>query len=137
MTAALLALLMTMKPLLLGDADPAAKLVVETTQVRESGAGPAMAKQVRASGEALLRAAEVAEVAEEVGSSELVVEVSIRTLRGRDIGYSSTVALLQGGRRMAVERTRCTLCTEGEAVAAVQKTLAGLAPRLHALAYGV
>lgn len=135
MTAALLALLMTMKPLLLGDADPAAKLVVETTQVRESGAGPAMAKQVRASGEALLRAAEVAEGT--AGSSDLVVEVSIRTLRGRDIGYSSTVALLQGGRRMAVERTRCTLCTEGEAVAAVQKTLAGLAPRLHALAYGV
>jgi len=91
---------------------------------------------VRASGEALLRAAEVAQVAAE-GSSDLVVEVSIRTLRGRDIGYSSTVALLQGGRRMAVERTRCTLCTEGEAVAAVQKTLAGLAPRLHALAHGV
>ena len=135
MTAALLALLMTMKPLLLGDADPAAKLVVETTQVRESGAGPAMARQVRASGEALLRAAEVAEGTED--SSDLVVEVSIRTLRGRDIGYSSTVALLQGGRRMAVERTRCTLCTEGEAVAAVQKTLAGLAPRLHALAHGV
>ena len=136
MTAALLALLMTMKPLLLGDAGPEAKLVVETTQVREHGAGSAMARQVRASGEALLRAAEVAQVAAE-GSSDLVVEVSIRTLRGRDIGYSSTVALLQGGRRMAVERTRCTLCTEGEAVAAVQKTLAGLAPRLHALAHGV
>lgn len=135
MTAALLALLMTMKPLLLGDADPAAKLVVETTQVRESGAGPAMARQVRASGEALLRAAEVAEGTED--SSDLVVEVSIRTLRGRDIGYSSTVALHQGGRRVAVERTRCTLCTEGEAVAAVQKKLAGLAPRLHALAHGV
>lgn len=132
MTAALLALLMTMKPLLLGDADPEARLVVETTQVRESGAGPAMARQVRRSGEALLRAAEVSE-----GSSDLVVEVSIRTLRGRDIGYSSTVALHQGGRRVAALRTRCTLCTEGEAVAAVQKKLASLAPKLHALAHGV
>lgn len=132
MTAALLALLMTMKPLLLGDASPEAELVVETSQVREAGAGPAIARQVRASGEALLRAAEVSE-----GSSDLVVQVSVRTLRGSAIGYSSTVALHRGGRRVTALQMRCEMCTEGEAVAAVQKSLAGLAPKLHALAYGV
>lgn len=132
MTAALLALLMTMKPLLLGGADPEAQLVVRTSQVREAGAGPAIARQVRMSGEALLRAAEVVE-----GPSDLVVEVAVRTLPGAALGYSSTVALHQGGRRVSLERLRCSLCTEGEAVAAVQKTLADLAPKLHALAHGV
>lgn len=132
MTAALLALLMTMKPLLLGDASPEAKLVVETSQVHEAGAGPAIARQVRMSGEAMLRAAEVSE-----GSSDLVVAVSVRTLRGSQLGYSSTVALRQGGREVVIERQRCELCTEGEAVAAVQRSMAGLAPKLHALAHGV
>jgi hypothetical protein len=126
---ALLALLMAMKPLLLGEVGPEVRLVVETSHVREAGAGPAIARQVRMSSQALLRATEVA------GSSDLVVEVSVRTLRGSSLGYATEVALHQGGRRVAVDRTRCSLCTEGEAVAAVQRSLAGLAPRLRTLAH--
>ncbi len=126
---ALLALLMAMKPLLLGEVGPEVRLVVETSHVREAGAGSAIARQVRMSSQALLRATEVA------GSSDLVVEVSVRTLRGSSLGYATEVALHQGGRRVAVDRTRCSLCTEGEAVAAVQRSLAGLAPRLRTLAH--
>ncbi len=126
---ALLALLMAMKPLLLGEVGPEVRLVVETSHVREAGAGSAIARQVRMSSQTLLRTTEVA------GSSDLVVEVSVRTLRGSSLGYATEVALHQGGRRVAVDRTRCSLCTEGEAVAAVQRSLAGLAPRLRTLAH--
>ena len=126
---ALLALLMAMKPLLLGEVGPEVRLVVETSHVREAGAGSAIARQVRMSSQALLRATEAP------GSSDLVVEVSVRTLRGSSLGYATEVAVHQGGRRVAVDRTRCSLCTEGEAVAAVQRSLAGLAPRLRPLAH--
>jgi hypothetical protein len=129
---ALLALLMAMKPLLLGDVGPEVRLVVDASHVREAGAGSAIARQVRMSSQALLRATEVTE-----GTSDLVVEVSVRTLRGSSLGYATEVALHQGGRRVAVDRTRCSLCTEGEAVAAVQRSLAGLAPKLRTLAHGV
>lgn len=136
MTAALLALLMTMKPLLLADAGPAATLVVETSQVREVGSGPAIARQVRVSGEALLRSADVAVAGVAGEAADLVVAVSVRTLRGAELGYATTVALHQGGRRVAVKRSRCSLCTEGEAVAAVSRSLADLEPQLRTLAHG-
>lgn len=131
MTAALLALLMAMKPLLLDEAGPAVRLVVETSRVRESGAGPAIARQIRASGEAMLRATNVVG-----GASDQVVEVSVRTLRGAALGYQTTVALHRGGRRVAASRARCELCTEGEAVAAALRSLAGLAPKLRGPAHG-
>lgn len=135
MTTALLAFLIAIKPFLLGAAEPAgrATLVVETSDVREAGAGPAIARQVRRSGEALLRAADVAEGG---GPADLIVAVTVRTLRGPVLGYTSTVALHRAGRRVAVSRKRCSLCTEGEVVAEVQRSLAVLAPKVRTLAHG-
>jgi len=99
--------------------------------VREAGAGPAIARQVRLSGEALLRAADVVEGE---GEAALTVAVTIRTLRGPALGYASTIALHQAGRRVAVSRQRCSLCTEGELVARVERSLVRLAPRLRRIA---
>jgi hypothetical protein len=135
MTSALLAFLIAIKPFFLGEAELVgrATLVVETSSVREVGAGPAIARQVRLSGAALLRAADVAEGG---GPSDLVVAVTVRTLRGPAIGYESTVALRQAGRRVTVAHKRCSLCTEGEVVADIQRSLARLAPRVRALTHG-
>lgn len=135
MTSALLAFLIAVKPFFFGEAEPVgrATLVVETSQVHESGAAPAIARRVLQSGTALLRAAQVGEGG---GPSDPVVKVTVRPLRGAAIGYASTISLHQAGRRVAVKRERCSLCTEGELVAGVEASLARLAPRVRSLVAG-
>jgi hypothetical protein len=63
-----------------------------------------------------------------------VVAVTVRPLRGDDIGYASTVALRKHGRRVAATRQRCSLCTEDELVARVERSIARLAPQVRRLA---
>jgi hypothetical protein len=131
MSAALLAFLIAIKPFVFGGVQPpGATLVVETSQVHESGAGPAIARQIRRSGAQVLGASDTG------GPSDLVVTVKVRTLRGPAIGYVSTVALHQAGRQVAMSRQRCSLCTEGEVVSEVQRSLVRLAPTVQALARG-
>lgn len=108
-----------------------ASVVVETGMLREVGAGPAIALRVRSSATAMLRAALIGE---DGGPNDPVVAVTVRPLPGEAIGYSSTVAVLHAGRSLAVRRQRCSLCTEGELVARVERSLARLAPRLRSLA---
>lgn len=110
-----------------------ASVVVETGALREAGAGPAIALRVRSSATALLRAALLGE---DGGPHDPVVAVTVRPLPGAAIGYSSTVAVLHEGRSLAFRRQRCSLCTEGELVAGVERSLARLAPRLRSLARG-
>lgn len=137
MTNALLAFLIAVKPLLLdpwaSEPPPSvrATLVVETSAVTESGAGPAIARRLQESGTALLRAVEVGEGG---GPGDPVVAVTVRPLRGRDPGYTSTIAVAKAGRRISLARERCSLCTEGELVAHVERSLARLAPKVRALA---
>ena len=108
-----------------------ASVVVETSTLREAGAGPAIALRVRESAGALLRAALIAE---DGGPDDPVVAVTVRPFTGKAIGYTSTVAVLYEGRQLARSRERCSLCTEGELVARVERSLASLTPRLRQLA---
>lgn len=135
MSSALLAFLIAVKPFFFGAEEPVgrATLVVETSQVHESGAGPAIARRVQTSGTALLRAVDVAAGG---GPTDPVVKVTVRPLRGAAIGYASTISLHQAGRRVSVTRERCSLCTEGELVAGVERSLARLAPSVRALVRG-
>ena len=138
MTSALLAFLITIHPFFIDAASTAAEeptfrasVVVETSTLREAGAGPAIASRVRSSAAAVLRAAFIAE---DGGPDDPVVAVTVRPFSGRAIGYTSTVAVLHEGRRLAHSRQRCSLCTEGELVARVEQSLARLTPRLRQLA---
>lgn len=135
MLHALLAMLAAATQLLSSEPEPVARasVVVETSTLREAGAGPAIALRVRSSAAAMLRAALIAEGG---GPDDPVVAVTVRPLPGAAIGYSSTVAVLHAGRSLAFRRQRCSLCTERELVARVERSLAGLAPRLRSLAAG-
>lgn len=138
MTGVLLAFLITISPVFIDAARlPAegatvhASVVVETSTLREAGAGLAIALRVRSSAAAMLRAALIAE---DGGPDDPVVAVTVRPFAGKAIGYTSTVAVLHEGRRLASSRQRCALCTEGELVARVERSLALLTPRLRQLA---
>lgn len=135
MLHAVLAMLAAATQLLSSEPAPVvrASVVVETSTLREAGAGPAIALRVRSSAAAMLRAALIAE---DGGPHDPVVAVTVRPLPGAAIGYSSTVAVLHEGRSLAFRRQRCSLCTERELVARVERSLAGLAPRLRSLAAG-
>jgi hypothetical protein len=135
MSSALLAFLIAVKPFFFGGEEPVgrATLVVETSQVKEHGAGPAIARRVTLAGTALLRAANVIEGG---GPNDPVVRVMVRPLRGSALGYASTISLHQSGRRVSVTRERCSLCTEGELVAGVERSLARLAPSVRDLVRG-
>jgi hypothetical protein len=138
MTSALLAFLITIHPLFVDAASAApepaptlhARVVVETSTLREAGAGPAIASRVLSSASAVLRAASIAQ---DGGPDDPVVAVTVRPFSGNAIGYTSTVAVLHEGRQLARSRQRCALCTEGELVATVERSLTKLAPRLRQL----
>lgn len=139
MTSAFLAFLITFQPFFLDAVAPLgapqpiarASVVVETSTLREAGAGPAIASRVRNSAAALLRAAYIAE---DGGPHDPVVAVTVRPFAGRAIGYTSTVSVLHEGRQLAQSRQRCSLCTEGELVARVERSLASLTPQLRQIA---
>ena len=138
MTSALLAFLIAIHPLFVeatSGPGPAlttlhARVVVETSTLREAGAGPAIASRVRSCAAAVLRAASIAE---DGGPGDPVVAVTVRPFAGKAIGYTSTVAVLHEGRQLARTRQRCALCTESELVATVERSLTLLAPRLRRL----
>ena len=140
MTSAFLAFLITFQPFFfdavatpLAGSQPIARasVVVETSTLREAGAGPAIASRVRSSAAALLRAALIAEGG---GPHDPVVAVTVRPFTGKAIGYASTVSVLHEGRQLARSHQRCSLCTEGELVARVERSLVSLTPQLRQLA---
>ncbi len=135
MTSAVLAFLIAFKPFLF-DAIVApgpvarATVVVETSALREAGAGPAIASRVKTSAAAVLRAEMIAD---DGGPGDPVLAVTVRPLGGREIGYASTIAVRKAGRRLTQSYQRCSLCTESELVARVESSLVRLAPQLGAL----
>jgi hypothetical protein len=139
MTSTILAFLIAIKPFFLAGTVPTpdpvvrASVVVETSSLREAGAGPAIALRVRSSAAAMLHAALIDEGG---GPGDPVVAVTVRALPGRAIGYDSTVAVLRAGRQLVRSQQRCSLCTESELVVSVERSLARLTPRLRELAGG-
>ncbi len=138
MTSTFLAFLITLQPFFIDATstaftDPVARasVVIETSTLREAGAGPAIALRVRESAAAVLRAALIAE---DGGPDDPVVAVTVRPFKGKAIGYTSTVAVLHAGRQLVRSSERCSLCTEGELVARVERSLTSLAPRLREVA---
>lgn len=138
MTSAVLAFLIAIHPFFFETPQAAeeptvgrASVVVETSTLREAGAGPAIASRVRSSAAALLRASSIAE---DGGPDDPVVAVTVRAFAGKAIGYTSTVAVMHEGRRLATSRQRCALCTESELVARVEHSLALVTPQLRRLA---
>ena len=129
MTSALLAFLIAIHPFFVdatSGPEPGAaptlhaRVVVETSTLREAGAGPAIASRVRSSAAAVLRAAAIAE---DGGPDDPVVAVTVRPFPGKAIGYTSTIAVLREGRQLTRSRQRCALCTEGELVATVERAI--------------
>jgi len=111
-----------------GAAISRASLVIDTSSLREAGAGPAIALQIRARADAALRRAAV----EPNGSRwDPVVAIKIRARRGRAIGYLATIAVQSTA--AAAEPPRelsCDLCTESELIARISAALEALAPSL-------
>lgn len=139
MTSALLAFLFAFKPFFF-DAVPTqpgpeplvrASVVIETSTLREAGAGPAIASRVKRSATAALRAVSIGD---DGGPSDPVLAVTVRPLGGQAIGYTSTIAVRKDGRQISHSRQRCSLCTEGELVARVERSLVRLAPKLRQIA---
>lgn len=137
MSSALLAFLFAFKPFFfdaaLAQPEPLvrASVVIETSTLREAGAGPAIASQVKRSASAALRAVSIGD---DGGPTDPVLAVTVRPLGGRAIGYTSTIAVRKDGRQLTHSRELCSLCTEGELVARVERSLVRLAPRLRQLA---
>ena len=137
MTSALLAFLFAFKPFFfdaaLSQPEPVvrASVVIETSALCEAGAGPAIASQVKRSATAALRAVSIGD---DGGPTDPVLAVTVRPLGGQAIGYTSTIAVRIEGRQLTHSRQRCSLCTEGELVARVERSLVRLAPRLRQLA---
>ncbi len=137
MSSALLAFLFAFKPFFFDavvmQPEPVvrASVVIETSTLREAGAGPAIASRVKRSASAVLRAVSIGE---DGGPTDPVLAVTVRPLGGEAIGYTSTIAVRKDGRELTQSRERCSLCTEGELVARVERSLVALAPRLRALA---
>lgn len=137
MTSALLAFLFAFKPFFfdatLSQPEPVlrATVVVETSALREAGAAPAIASRVKRSAAAALRAASIGD---DGGPTDPVLAVTVRPLSGQAIGYASTIAVLRDGRQLSRSHQRCSLCTEGELVARVGRSLVRLAPRLRQIA---
>ncbi len=137
MSSALLAFLFAFKPFFfdaaLAQPEPLvrASVVIETSTLREAGAGPAIASQVKRSASAALRAVSIGD---DGGPTDPVLAVTVRPLGGRAIGYTSTIAVRKDGRQLTHSRQLCSLCTEGELVARVERSLVLLAPRLRQLA---
>ncbi|MCA9638626.1 MAG: hypothetical protein KC420_21500 [Myxococcales bacterium] len=106
-----------------------ATLSIDTSSLREAGAGPAVARQLRGRGDALLRQAAITPLG---GAWDPVVAITIRPLQGAAIGYATTVAVEERGhaRPEASLDLRCELCTEGELVSQVVDALAELLPRI-------
>lgn len=112
------------------EAAPArATLAIDTSSLREAGAGPAVAYRLRGRGDALLRQAAILPLG---GVWDPVVAITVRPLSGLAIGYQATIAVELGGRALpeASRDLRCDLCTEGELVAQLVDALAGLLPEL-------
>lgn len=108
-------------------------LAIDTTQLREAGAGPAVARQLRGRATALLRRASIVP---DGGVWDTVVAISVTPLRGSSIGYQSSISVEQGARGYPSEHVdlRCDLCTEGELVAQLLGALDLLVPQLLASA---
>ncbi len=136
MTSVVLAFLIAIHPYFFDAARVAedvpvrASVVVETSTLREAGAGPAIAGRVRSSAAALLRASAITA---DGGPGDPVVSVTVRPFAGKAIGYTSTVAVLHEGRQLVGSREQCPLCTEGELVARVERSLAVVTPQLRRL----
>jgi hypothetical protein len=108
-----------------GRARPA--LTIDTSALREEGAGAAVAHQLRGRGESLLRRAAVIPF----GGWEPVVVVMVEPLRAPAIGYRSAITVERApGDASDVHELRCDLCTEGELVSQVLGTLDVLLPQL-------
>jgi len=139
MTSALLAFLFAFKPFFFDavmsqpELEPVARasVVIETSALREAGAGPAIASRVKRSASAALRAVAIGD---DGGPTDPVLAVTVRPLGGRSIGYTSTIAVRKDGRQLTHSRQRCSLCTEGELVARVERSLVRLAPKLRQIA---
>jgi len=108
-------------------------LAIDTTELREAGAGPAVARQLRGRASALLRRASIVP---DGGAWDSVVAISVTPLRGSSIGYQSSISVEKGARGYPSEHVdlRCDLCTEGELVAQLLGALDLLVPELLASA---
>ena len=119
-------MLATTLAVLLAAASPAggrASLIIDTSALREAGAGPAIAHQLRARAEATPWRAALA-----TQGVEPRVWVTVRPLEGAAIGYASTVALGAGAGVGPATVLRCPLCTEGELVAQLSVAIERLTP---------
>ena len=111
MTSALLAFLFAFKPFFfdaaLSQPEPVvrASVVIETSTLREAGAGPAIASRVKRSATAALRAAAIGD---DGGPTDPVLAVTVRPLGGQAIGYTSTIAVRKDGRQLSHSRQRYT-----------------------------
>lgn len=132
--AALLAVATAPQPFLAGAGSPRAEieparasLVIDTSSLREAGAGPAVARQLRIRGDAALRRAALVP-----GGSiwDPVVTVTVRPLQGPAIGYESRLVVLGRPGAGPARELRCPLCTEGELVAQLGGALEELVPTL-------
>ena len=108
-------------------------LAIDTTELREAGAGPAVARQLRGRATALLRRASIVP---DGGAWDSVVAITVTPLRGSSIGYQSSISVEKGARGYPREHVdlRCDLCTEGELVAQLLGALDQLVPQLLASA---
>ncbi len=113
--------------------DARTSLAIDTSQLREAGAGKAVASQLRGRAGALLRRASIVPVG---GTWDSVVSITVTPLRGASIGYQSSISVETGTRGDGSETVdlRCDLCTEGELIAQVLSALDHLVPELLASA---
>lgn len=101
-------------------------LAIDTSSLREAGAGPAIAVQLRARADAALRRP----TARPSGSRSPVVAITVRPRPGRTIGYLATIAVQGAATTEPPRQLRCDLCTEGELIAQISAALEALAPSL-------
>ena len=104
-------------------------LTVDTSALREEGAGAAVAHQLRSRGDALLRRGAVVPFGD---AWEPVVVVTVEPLRAPAMGYRSAIAVERGapGYASDIHELRCDLCTEGELISQVLGALDVLLPQL-------
>jgi len=107
-----------------------ASLAIDTTELREAGAGPAVARQLRGRASALLRRASIVP---DGGAWDSVIAIAVTPLGGSSIGYQSSISLEKGARGYPSEHVelRCDLCTEGELVAQLLGALDLLVPEIQ------
>lgn len=112
-----------------------ASLAIDTSSLREAGAGPAVARQLRVRADTALQRATIVPCG---GALDPVVAITVAPM-GDDIGYESSLVLQRRGQAIPGARLdlRCVLCTEGELVLQLAGAVEGLVPQLRGLFDGI